>query len=216
MRIKDQAMSVFVALQARAEVEAGRKLGTLRMDQGSEFTVCALIEYYTKEGIQRHLTALYTLEQNGVIERRNQTIMGMARRMLKAMAVPGQFWGEAVVTVVYILNRSPTQSIDGCTLYEVWHGVKPFVHHLHMLGCVAHVKQENKRLLKLKDRSTPMVFIGYEGGSKAWRFYNPSTERIHISRDAVFEEDRAWEWGDDKSSDGVEPFIVDYISVGGM
>jgi hypothetical protein len=46
------------------------------------------IEYHTKEGIQQHLTTPYTMEHNGVIERRNQTIMGMARSMLKAMAVP--------------------------------------------------------------------------------------------------------------------------------
>jgi hypothetical protein len=90
------------------------------------------------------------------------------------------------------------------------------MHHLRTFGCVAHVKQGNKRLSKLEDRSTLMVFISYEGGSKAWRFYNPSTEHVHISRDAVFEEDRAWEWGDDKSDDGAEPFVIDYFFVGGM
>jgi hypothetical protein len=216
MRTKDQAMSMFVVFQAQAEVEAGRKLGTLRTDRGGEFTARVFIEYCTKEGIQRHLTAPYTPEQNGVIERRNQAVMGMARSMLKAMAAPGRFWGEVVATAVYILNRSPTQSVDGCTPYEVWHGVKPFVHHFRTFGCVAHVKQGNKRLSKLEDKSTPMVFIGYEGGSKAWRFYNPSTERVHISWDAVFEKDRAWEWGDDRSGDGAEPFVVDYFSVGDM
>jgi hypothetical protein len=71
-------------------------------------------------------------------------------------------------------------------------------------------------LSKLEDRSTLMVFISYEGGSKAWRFYNPSTEYVHISRDAVFEKDRAWEWGDDKSDDGAEPFIINYFFVGRM
>jgi hypothetical protein len=75
--------------------------------------------------------------------------------------------------------------------YEVWHGTKPIVSHLRTFGCVAHVKQGNKRLTKLEDRSTQMVFIGYESGSKAWRFYNPSTKRVHVSRDVVFEEDCA-------------------------
>jgi hypothetical protein len=215
MKTKDQAMMAFMAFQARAEAEAERKLGTLRTDRDGEFTARAFIDYCTKEGIQRHLTASYTPEQNKVIERRNQTVMGMARSMFKAMAVPGWFWGEAVSTAVYVLNRCPTQSVDGCTPYEVWHGVKPAVHHLCTFGCVAHVKQGNKKLSKLEDRSTPMVFIGYERGSKAWRFYNPSTERVHISRDAVFEEDCAWEWGDNKSSDGAEPFAVEYFSVGG-
>jgi IS30 family transposase len=51
MRTKDQAMSVFVAFQAQAEVEAGRNLSTLRMDRGGEFMAHTLIEYCTKEGI---------------------------------------------------------------------------------------------------------------------------------------------------------------------
>jgi hypothetical protein len=141
--------------------------------------------------------------------------MGMAWSMLKAMAVPGWFWGEAVSTAVYVLNRCPTQSIEGHTPYEVWHGVKPTVHHIRTFGCVAHVKQGNKKLSKLDDKGMPMVFINYERGSKAWRFYNPSTERVHISCDAIFEEDRAWEWDIDKPGYNGEPFVVDYFSVGG-
>jgi hypothetical protein len=58
-----------------------------------------------------------------------------------------------------------------------------------------------------------MVFIGYEPGSKVWRFYNPVTRRIHMSRDAVFEEDRAWSWDEDEIGDD-EPFQVKYIAAG--
>jgi hypothetical protein len=82
-----------------------------------------------------------------------------------------------------------------------------------LFGCVAHVKQGNKQLSKLEDRSMPMVFIGYERGSKAWHFYNTSTECVHISRDAVFEEDRAWDWNVDKLGNDAEPFIVDYFLI---
>jgi hypothetical protein len=71
--------------------------------------------------------------------------------MLKAMVMPRWFWGEAVVTAVYLLNRSPTKSVDGQAPYEVWHGVKLSVHHLRTFGCVAHVKQGNKRLAQLED-----------------------------------------------------------------
>jgi hypothetical protein len=87
---------------------------------------------------------------------------------------------------IFILNRPPTQSIDGKTPNEVWHGVKPTVHFLCTFGCVAHMKHGNKRLAKLEDWSTPMVFMGYEHGTKAWRFFDPATDPIHVSRDAVF------------------------------
>ena len=62
----------------------------------------------------------------------------------------------------------------------------------HTFGCVVHVKQGNKRLTKLKDRSTPMVFVDYESGSKEWRFYNLATKRVNVSHDAIFEEDQVW------------------------
>jgi transposase InsO family protein len=124
MSTKDQAMKAFVAFQAQAEAEAGKKLGTLRTDRGGEFTVRSFMDHCTKEGIQHHLTSPYSPEQNGVVERRNQMVMGMARSMLKAMKMPGWLWGEVVATAVYVLNRSPTQSVEGRTPYEVWHGSK--------------------------------------------------------------------------------------------
>jgi transposase InsO family protein len=137
---KDEALVAFTAFQARAEAEAGRKIGTLRTDCGGEFTARSFTDHCTKQGVQRHFTAPYTLEQNRVVERRNQSVMGMTRNMMKAMSMPSWFWGEAMLTTVFILNRSPTQSIEGWTPYEVWHGKKPLVDYFHTFGCVAHVK----------------------------------------------------------------------------
>jgi hypothetical protein len=171
------------------------------------------MEYCAEHGIRRHLTASYTPQQNGVVERRNQTVMGMGRSMMKAKSMPGRFWGEAVNTAVFLLNRAPTQCVNGKTPFEVWNGFKPPVHFLRTFGCVAHVKNGGQRLAKLDDRSTPMVFVGYEAGSKAYRFYNPASRRVHVSRDATFEEERCWEWGAEKGAgpdDDVEPFTVEY------
>jgi hypothetical protein len=109
------------------------------------------------------------------VERRNQSVLGMARSMLKVMSIPSYFWGEAMITAVFILNRSPTQSVEGKIPYGVWHGEKPLVTYLHTFGCVAHIKQGSKHLGKLEDCNTMMVFIGYEPGSKAWKFYNTVT-----------------------------------------
>jgi hypothetical protein len=54
----------------------------------------------------------------------------MARALLKQRGMPAVFLGEAVVTAVYIPNRSPTKALNGRTLYEAWHGRKPTVSHL--------------------------------------------------------------------------------------
>ena len=137
---KDQATGAIKQLQARLEVESGERLGTLRTDRRGEFTARAFMEFCADQGIQRHLTAPYTPQQNGVVERRNQTVLGMARSMMKGMKVPGWLWGEAVSTAVFVLNRSPTRSVEGRIPYEVWYGSKPAVHFFRTFGCVAYVK----------------------------------------------------------------------------
>src|SRR5664279_1255095 len=101
---KDEAEASIVWLQAAAEAESGCKLKTLRTDRRGEFTSGSFTAYCAEIGLKCHLTAPYSPQQNGVVERRNQTIMGMARSLLKAKSIPGEFWGEAVTTVVFILN----------------------------------------------------------------------------------------------------------------
>lgn len=63
-----------------------------------------------------------------------------------------------------------------------------------MFGCLAHVKVQSIGLGKLDDRSVDMVYIGKEPGTKAHRLYNPTTGRLHVSRDVVFEEEKGWYW----------------------
>jgi hypothetical protein len=95
----------------------------------------------------------YSPQQNGVVERRNQTVVGMARALLKQRGMPAIFWGEAVVTTVYILNRSPTKALNGMTLYEAWHERKSAASHLRVFYCLAFTK-ELGHIGKLDDRST--------------------------------------------------------------
>jgi transposase InsO family protein len=101
---KDLAARAIVKVQATAEVECGHKLQVLCTDHGDEFTSATFYQHCEEAGVQRHLTAPYTPQQNGVVEQCNQTILSMARSMLKAKRVPNKFWGEAVLTTAFILN----------------------------------------------------------------------------------------------------------------
>jgi hypothetical protein len=118
-----------------------------------------------------------------------------------------------VVTVVYILNRSPTKARNGRTSNEAWHGRKPAVSHLQVFGCLAFSK-ELGHIGKLDDRSTPGVFIGYVEGSKAYRVLDPGTQRVLTTRDVVFDEGRGWAWDkavDDGSPPTYDNFTVEYV-----
>jgi transposase InsO family protein len=209
---KDAAPAAIKRVQAAAERKSGRKLRALRTDRGGEFTAGHFTEYCAELGLRRELTAPYSPQQNGVVERRNQSVVGTARSLLKAKGLPSMFWGEAVNTAVYLLNRSSSKSIGGKTPYELWNGVPPAVHHLRTFGCVAHVKVTAPNVKKLDDRSRPMIFVGYEPGSKAYRVYDPVTRRVHISRDVVFDEEARWDWDDMTASDAGD-FTIEYTSI---
>ena len=139
--------------------------------------------------------------------------------MMKANGMPAAFWGEAVSTAVFILNRSPTKALQGKTPFEAWHGRKPSVAFLRTLGYIGHIKVTKPGLGKLEDRSTRMVFLGYEDGSKAYRLYDPTGGKVVVSRDVVFDEAACWGW---KSGDGEampgglsSSFTVEYMAYSG-
>jgi hypothetical protein len=119
-------------------------------------------------------------------------VVGTAHSMLKSKGLLRWLWGEAVATMMYLLNRSPTKSVEGKTSFEVWYGKKPGVHHLRTFGCVVHVKNTTPNLKKLEDRSRPMIFISYEPGSKAYRVYDSVSKKVHVTRDVVFDEQVQW------------------------
>jgi hypothetical protein len=148
-----------------------------------------------------------------VVERRNQTVVGMARALLKQRKMSTVFWGEAVVTAVYILSRSPTKALNGRTSYEAWHGHKSEVYHLRVFGCLVFAK-ELGHIGKLDDRSTPGVFIGYVEGSKGYRILDLGTQRARTTCDVVFNEGRGWAWDkgvDDGSTPTYDNFTVKYV-----
>jgi transposase InsO family protein len=91
---KDAAAEAIKKVKMAAEVESGRKLKVLRTDNGREFTVTEFAAYCTDEGIKRHFSAPYSPQQNGVVERRNQTMVSMARAFLKQCRMPSRFWGR--------------------------------------------------------------------------------------------------------------------------
>jgi hypothetical protein len=165
-------------------------------------------DYFMELGVQRQLTVPYSPSQNGVFERRNQMVIGVARSLLKAKEIPGKFWGEVVVTAMYILNRSMSKGAGGRTSYKLWTGSMPLVQHMCMFGCVAHVRDTCPHLKKLDDRSKPIIFVGFEADSMVYRAYDLATKRVHITLDVVFEEDASWSWYNNKIDN---EFIIEYV-----
>jgi hypothetical protein len=123
-----------------------------------------------------------------------------------------------VNAVVYVLNRCPMKSVDGMTSFEAWHGRKPTVYHLRTFGCIVYVRNMTPHLKKLEDHGRKMIFVGYEGSSKAYCVYDPITNHVHVTRDVVFNEQAQWNWGsggdDGKPGGDDDVFTVEYTTTG--
>ncbi|KAL4335379.1 hypothetical protein GQ457_07G009100 [Hibiscus cannabinus] len=149
----------------------------LRSDRGSEFTSTTFNSFCEEYGIRRQLTMPYSPQQNGVAERKNQTILNMVQSMLKSKNVPKEFWAEAVECAVYLLNRCKTPSLKNITPQEAWSGVKPTVSHLKVFGSVSYAHIHDQRRAKLDDKSLKLIFFGYDE-----------------SRDVQVNEEAMWDW----------------------
>ena len=93
------------------------------------------------------------------------------------------FWGYALETAVYIINRVPSKSIE-VTPYEIWTDKKPYLSYMKIWGCPAYVKRTI--LDKLEARSDKFLFVGYPKETRGYRFYNTLEQRLFVSKHVVF------------------------------
>ncbi|XP_062529208.1 uncharacterized protein LOC105841774 isoform X3 [Bombyx mori] len=125
-------------------------------------------------------------KQNGLAERMNRTLVERARCMLFYANLEKKFWTEAVATAAYVVNRSPTKSLEGKTPYELWKGKKPNLSHLKIFGSEAMVHVPKEKRHKWDKKSVKMIFMGYCDSSKGYRLMDPKTLKIIKSRDVIF------------------------------
>ena len=208
LKQKSEAFEKFKKLRLVVEQETREKITTFRTDRGGEFVSREFNLFCEEAGIKQHLTAPYTPQQNGVVERRNRTLMEMARSILKHMHMPNHLWGEATRHATYLLNRIATRALKDQTPYEVFRGRKPNINHLRIFGCIAYAKNDQKHLRKLDDRSRMLVHLGTEPGSKAYRLLEPETRKIVVSRDVIFDETKGWNWKKQSTNDEYGEFVV--------
>ncbi|KAG6440963.1 hypothetical protein O3G_MSEX001602 [Manduca sexta] len=100
-----------------------------------------------------------------------------------------EYWGEAVVTAAYIINRSPTRVLSDITPEELWSKGKPDLSHMKIFGCKAMVLIPKECRRKLDAKSRELIFVGYCDGIKGYRFMDPKTKKVITSREAVFLEE---------------------------
>ncbi|KAG8485839.1 hypothetical protein CXB51_019238 [Gossypium anomalum] len=191
---KSEVAQVFMKFKVAAETETGCKLKTIRSDNGAEYTSAQFQALCNDTGIKHQLTNVYTPQQNGVSERKNRSLMDMARCLLFQKDLPKTLWAEAVNTAVYLQNRLPTKALDQKTPFEGWFGFKPSLAHLRVFGCLCYAQVPAVKRSKLDKRAQAGILVGYSSIKKGYRILDPLTNKVQVSRDVVFDEKAYWNW----------------------
>ncbi|GKA67571.1 putative ribonuclease H-like domain-containing protein [Tanacetum coccineum] len=140
-------------------------------------------------GIRHETSTARTPEQNGVVERRNRTLVEAARTMLSAAKVPLFFWAEAIATACFTQNRSLVIPRHEKTPYHIINARKPSVKFFHIFGSLCYIIRDGENLDKMKEKGDACIFVGYSTQSKAYRVFNKRTrmivETIHVNFDEL-------------------------------
>ncbi|PKI36751.1 hypothetical protein CRG98_042853 [Punica granatum] len=194
LKTKAEVADMFEKFKSYVETQCSKKILSLRSNNGIEYTSSRFRNLCVVAGIEHQFTAPYSHQQNGVSERKNRSIMEMARCLMHKKELPNKFWVEATNIVAFLLNKLPTGAVDGKTPYEAWYGTKPNLKNLRVFGCLCYSHIPLVKRSKMDEKSELGIFIGYCMQSKGYRIYQPQTDRVVVSRDVVFMEEEKWSW----------------------
>nr|GEZ28151.1 hypothetical protein [Tanacetum cinerariifolium] len=186
---KDETPEVLIDFLRLVQRGLQAQVRVVRTDKGTEFLSQTLHAYFAAEGIHHQTFVARTPKQNGVVERRNRTLVEAARTMLSAAKVPLFFWAEAIATACFTQNRSLVIPRPEKTPYHIINDRKPSVKFFHIFGFVCYIVRDGENLDKIKEKGDICIFVGYSTQSKAYRVFNKRTrvimESIHVNFDEL-------------------------------
>ena len=183
MKHKSETFEKFKEFQNEVENQRAKKIKALRSDRGGEYLSHEFSNHLKSCGIVSQLTPPGTPQRNGVSERRNRTLLDMVRSMMSQSDLPLSFWGYALETAAFTLNRVPSKSVVK-TPYEIWTGKSHSLSFLKIWGCEAFVKRLQSD--KLTPKSDKCIFVGYPKETFGYYFYNRQEGKVFVARSGVF------------------------------
>ncbi|KAJ9536179.1 hypothetical protein OSB04_un000639 [Centaurea solstitialis] len=188
LRMKSEAPELIIKFIKRIQVLLQLPVRKIRSDNGTEFKNATLDAYLTSVGISHNFSGAYTPQQNGVVERRNRTLVEAARTMLAYSGLPLTFWAEAVSTACFTQNRTIITKRFKKTPYHIINRRVPNVKFFHVFGCRCYILNNRDNLGKFDKKADEGYFLGYSLTSKTFRVYNKRTKMVMETVYVTFDE----------------------------
>ncbi|GJX25033.1 putative ribonuclease H-like domain-containing protein [Tanacetum coccineum] len=167
-----------------------KKVKIIICDNETEFKNRVMSEFCEKKGIKKEFSVARTLEENGVAERRNRTLIEAARTMLADFKLPTTFWAKVVNTTCYVQNRVLAVKSHNKNPYELFRGRTHVLSFMRPFGCHVTILNTLDYLGKFYGKSDERFFVGYSLNSKTFRVYNIRTRKVEENMHIRFLEDK--------------------------
>ena len=133
LEVQRSSVECVKQFQASVERETKKKIKCIRTDNGGEYI--GLFDAYCKEqGIRHQFTPPKTPQLNGIAKRMNRTIVERVRCLLSHAKLPKNFWGEVLMTAVYLMNLLPCYPLQGDVPNRIWYNKEVSYDHLKVFG----------------------------------------------------------------------------------
>nr|GEX85048.1 hypothetical protein [Tanacetum cinerariifolium] len=167
---KDETTPILKTFLTGLENQLSLKVKVIKSDNGTEFKNYDLNQFCGLKGIKKEFSVPWTLQQNGIVERKNHTLIEAARTMLEDLLLPIPFWAEAVNTACYVQNRVLVTKPHNKTPYELLHGRTPSICFIRPFSCPVTILNTLDPLGKFQRKVDEGFLVGYSICSKAFRY----------------------------------------------
>ncbi|GJZ29682.1 retrovirus-related pol polyprotein from transposon TNT 1-94 [Tanacetum coccineum] len=182
LRSKDESPDFIIKFLKMIQVRLKVPVRRIRTDNGTEFVNQTLREYYEKVDISHETSVARSPQQNGVVEKRNHTLIETARTMLIYAKAPLFLWAETVATACYTQNRSIVRLCHGKTPYELLHDKPPNLSFFHVFGALCYPTNDSENLGKLQPKAdidfNELTAMAFEHSSSGPALHEMTPETI--------------------------------------
>lgn len=191
LKDKTKVHTVFVNFHTMIQTQFRTNIQALHTDNGTEYFNQSLNLYLKEHGIVHQSSCVSSPQQNGVAERKNRHILEVTRTLMFTTNLPTWYWGDAILTATYLINRMPSRVLSFTTPLELFQKSFPSSRlymnlPLKVFGCTAFVHIHTNQRTKLSRRAVRCVFLGYSPTQKGYKCYEPNSRRLFVSLDVTF------------------------------
>ncbi|RVW69976.1 Retrovirus-related Pol polyprotein from transposon TNT 1-94 [Vitis vinifera] len=190
MKNRAELFSIFQKFYTEIQTQFNISIRVLRSDNAREYFSAPFTSFMSHHGILHQSSCAHTPQQNGVAERKNRHLVETARTILLHSNVPFRFWGDAVLTACYLINRMPSSVLHDQIPHSLLFPDQPlYFLPPRVFGCTCFVHILTPGQDKLSAKAMKCLFLGYSRLQKGYRCYSLETHRYFISADVTFFED---------------------------